>query len=133
MSAMIEGEASVRLREHRDLLPPAQVIPAAWVRKHDSRSLSVHLVIHIDAVGFDKWHEFLTGYVPARAALTTRRVASAARQAASVGERTARWSEKISTPLHSYTKPRTTPQSSPCGWAIGAGGGALVRQARDSG
>jgi hypothetical protein len=55
-TAMIEGDAAVMLRKFGQLLPPAQMVPAAPVSENQRRSFAVSLVVEIDSVDFSRWH-----------------------------------------------------------------------------
>jgi hypothetical protein len=47
---MIEADAAILPRQHRYLLPPAQVIATRPMRKDDSRTLSMRLVVQFNPI-----------------------------------------------------------------------------------
>src|SRR4029450_1558324 len=53
---MIEADAAILPRQHRHLLPPAQVVATRPVGKDDGRALSMHLVVQFNPVYLCFWH-----------------------------------------------------------------------------
>src|SRR5262245_13549424 len=53
---MIEADAAILPRQHRHLLPPAQVVATRSVGKDDSRTLSMRLVVQFNPIYLCFWH-----------------------------------------------------------------------------
>jgi hypothetical protein len=53
---MIEGDAAIPGRQHRHLLPPAQVVATRSMGEDDGRTISMHLVVQLNPVCLCFWH-----------------------------------------------------------------------------
>jgi hypothetical protein len=47
---MIEADAAILARQHRYLLPPAQMVATRPMRKDDGRALSMHLIVQFNPI-----------------------------------------------------------------------------------